>query len=73
MRRDRKVVTIADRLVKSLVETPAIWTVPLSLLVMYVVSLVTRASIPKDVDEKMLRLHAPEGLGYSKDYISSDH
>jgi hypothetical protein len=25
------------------------------------------------VDEKMLRLHAPEGLGYSKDYISSDH
>jgi Na+(H+)/acetate symporter ActP len=70
---DRKVVTIADPLVKSLCEQPAIWTVPLSLLVMYVVSLVTRASIPKDVDEKMLRLHAPEGLGYSKDYISSDH
>ncbi|MEY3763979.1 MAG: hypothetical protein RLZ42_639, partial [Armatimonadota bacterium] len=54
-------------------EQPAIWTVPLSLLVMYVVSLVTRGSIPKDVDEKMLRLHAPEGLGYSKDYITSDH
>ena len=70
---DRKVVTIADPLVKSLCEQPAIWTVPLSLLVMYVVSLVTRASIPNDVDEKMLRLHAPEGLGYSKDYISSDH
>ena len=70
---DRKVVTIVDPLVKSLCEQPAIWTVPLSLLVMYVVSLVTRASIPKDVDEKMLRLHAPEGLGYSKDYISSDH
>jgi len=70
---DRKVVTIADPLVKSLCEQPAIWTVPLSLLVMYVVSLVTRGSIPKDVDEKMLRLHAPEGLGYSKDYISSDH
>ena len=70
---DRKVVTIADPLVRSLCEQPAIWTVPLSLLVMYVVSLVTRASIPKDVDEKMLRLHAPEGLGYSKDYISSDH
>ena len=70
---DRKVVTIADPLVKSLCEQPAIWTVPLSLLVMYVVSLVTRGSIPKDVDEKMLRLHAPEGLGYSKDYITSDH
>lgn len=73
MSSDRKVVTIADPLVKSLCEQPAIWTVPLSLLVMYVVSLVTRASIPKDVDEKMLRLHAPEGLGYSKDYITSDH
>jgi Na+(H+)/acetate symporter ActP len=70
---DRKVVTIADPLVKSLCEQPAIWAVPLSLAVMYVVSLATRGSIPKDVDEKMLRLHAPEGLGYSKDYITSDH
>ena len=70
---DRKVVTIADPLVKSLCEQPAIWAVPLSLGVMYVVSLVTRGSIPKDVDVKMLRLHAPEGLGYSKDYIPSDH
>jgi len=70
---DRKVVTITDPLVKSLCEQPAIWAVPLSLGVMYFVSLATRGSIPKDVDEKMLRLHAPEGLGYSKDYITSDH
>jgi Na+(H+)/acetate symporter ActP len=70
---DRKVVTITDPLVKSLCEQPAIWAVPLSLGVMYIVSLATRGSIPKDVDEKMLRLHAPEGLGYSKDYITSDH
>lgn len=70
---DRKVVTITDPLVKSLCEQPAIWAVPLSLGVMYLVSLATRGSIPKDVDEKMLRLHAPEGLGYSKDYIASDH
>jgi len=70
---DRKVVTITDPFVNSLCEQPAIWAVPLSLGVMYLVSLATRGSIPKDVDEKMLRLHAPEGLGYSKDYITSDH
>lgn len=70
---ERKVIAIVDPLVKSLCEQPAIWAVPLSLGVMYAVSLATRASIPADVDEKMLRLHAPEGLGYSKDYIASDH
>lgn len=70
---ERKVLVVADPLVKSLCEQPAIWAVPLSLGVMYVVSMVTKASIPSDVDEKMLRLHAPEGLGYSKDYIASDH
>ncbi len=70
---ERKVLVVADPLLKSLCEQPAIWAVPLSLGVMYVVSMVTKASIPSDVDEKMLRLHAPEGLGYSKDYIASDH
>lgn len=70
---ERKVFTIVDPLFKSLCEQPAIWAVPLSLGVMYVVSLATKSSIPADVDEKMLRLHAPEGLGYSKDYIASDH
>ncbi len=70
---ERKVFTIVDPLIKSLCEQPAIWAVPLSLGVIYVVSRATKASIPADVDEKMLRLHAPEGLGYSKDYIASDH
>lgn len=70
---ERKVFAIVDPLTKSLCEQPAIWAVPLSLGVMYVVSLATKSSIPADVDEKMLRLHAPEGLGYSKDYIASDH
>ncbi|MFY8053334.1 MAG: cation acetate symporter [Armatimonadaceae bacterium] len=70
---ERKVLVVADPLLKSLCEQPAIWAVPLSLGVMYVVSMATKTSIPSDVDEKMLRLHAPEGLGYSKDYIASDH
>ena len=70
---DRKVITITEPLVKALCEQPAIWGVPLSMMVMFVVSLMTKNQIPKDVDIKMLRLHAPESLGYSKDYISGDH
>jgi hypothetical protein len=54
-------------------EQPAIWGVPLSLGLMFVVSLATRASVPKDVDNLMLRLHAPEELGMSKDYIPDAH
>lgn len=57
-------------LVRSLMEQPAIWGVPLSMLTMYVVSKLTASSIPADVDTKMLRLHAPEELGYSKDYVA---
>ena len=70
---DRKVITITEPLVKALCEQPAIWGVPLSMIVMFVVSLLTKNQIPKDVDIKMLRLHAPESLGYSKDYIGGDH
>ena len=58
---------------RTLMEQPAIWTVPLSLLLMWSVSLLTRKSIPADVDTLMLRLHAPEELGLSKDYIPDAH
>jgi len=50
-------------------EQPAIWGVPLSLITMYVVSKATAKSVPEDVDTKMLRLHAPEEMGLSKDYV----
>ena len=56
-------------LVRSLMEQPAIWGVPLSIGTMVLVSLATRSKVPADVDTKMLRLHAPEELGLSKDYI----
>ena len=67
---DKKVVT-ADipPLVKALIEQPAIWGVPLSIVTMVIVSKMTSTNIPTDVDLKMLRLHAPEELGHSKDYI----
>ena len=52
-------------------EQPAIWGVPLALLVMFAVSRATAHAIPKDATIKMLRLHAPEEMGLSKNYI--DH
>ena len=59
----------APPLVKALLEQPAIWGVPLSLGIMIVVSLVTSRHIPRDISGKMLRLHAPEEMGYSKNYV----
>lgn len=56
-------------LVRTLLEQPAVWGVPLSLLTMYFVSKATQESIPADVDQKMLRLHAPEEMGLSRNYI----
>lgn len=67
---DKKVLTWdLPPLVRGLMEQPAIWGVPLSITTMVVVSLATKSKVPADVDLKMLRLHAPEELGVSKDYI----
>jgi len=67
---DKKVLTWdLPPLVRSLMDQPAIWAVPLSLTTMYVVSKMTASTVPPDVDIKMLRLHAPEELGISKDYV----
>jgi cation/acetate symporter len=56
-------------LTKALLEQPAIWGVPLSLAIMIIVSLMTSKHIPRDISSKMLRLHAPEEMGYSKNYV----
>jgi Na+(H+)/acetate symporter ActP len=67
---DKKIITATiDPVVRTLMEQPAIWGVPLALIVMVIVSRLTAAHIPKDVTAKMLRLHAPEELGLSSDYI----
>jgi cation/acetate symporter len=71
---DKKLVAwTPDPVVRTLMEQPAIWGVPLSLGLMWLVSAATRSEIPKGVDSLMLRLHAPEELGLSKDYISDAH
>lgn len=67
---DKKIFTASiSPLVRSLMEQPAIWGVPLSIGVMIVVSKLTHPHIPRDIHLKMLRLHAPEELGLSKNYI----
>src|SRR3989441_11976200 len=45
-----------------LCEQPAIWTVPLAIMLMVVVSRITHREVPSDVRMKMLVLHAPEGI-----------
>jgi len=67
---DKKVLTWdLPPLVRSLMEQPAIWGVPLAIITMVLVSKATASQVPKDVTLKMLRLHAPEGMGYSKNYV----
>ncbi len=56
-------------LLRILCEQPAIWSVPLSIGLMIVVSKATRSTVPADVRMKMLVLHAPEALGLKQEYI----
>ena len=56
-------------LIRILCEQPAIWTVPLAIVLMIVVSKATRTTVPGDVRMKMLVLHAPEKLGLKQEYI----
>ncbi len=60
-------------LLRILCEQPAIWSVPLSIGLMVVVSRATRRTIPADIRMKMLVLHAPEALGLRQEYIQEQH
>ncbi|MEO5961139.1 MAG: cation acetate symporter [Opitutaceae bacterium] len=59
----------AHPLLRILSEQPAIWTVPLAIGLMIVVSKATSSDIPSDIRMKMLVLHAPEKLGLKQEYI----
>jgi cation/acetate symporter len=56
-------------LLRILAEQPAIWSVPLAIGLMIVVSKATKKTIPEDIRMKMLVLHAPEKLGLKQEYI----
>jgi len=53
-----------------LLHRPALLTVPLAFLVMVVVSRLTSKRRPLDTDAVMLRMHAPERLGLSRDRLT---
>ena len=59
-------------LLRILCEQPAIWSVPLAITLMIVVSKATSTQVPADIRMKMLVLHAPEKLGLKQEYIQ-DH
>ncbi len=60
---------VANPLARILCEQPAIWAVPLAIILMIVVSKATASTVPADVRMKMLVLHAPEALGLKQEYI----
>src|SRR3954467_8811736 len=59
----------AHPLLRILCEQPAIWTVPLAIVLMVVVSKASAEQVPNDIRMKMLVLHAPEKLGLKQEYI----
>ena len=62
----------AHPLLRILCEQPALWAVPTAILMMVLVSKLTRREVPADVRMKMLVLHAPEKLGLKQEYVQ-DH
>ncbi|MGZ4986668.1 MAG: solute symporter family protein [Limisphaerales bacterium] len=56
-------------LLRILAEQPAIWALPLAIILMIVISKLTSRDVPKDIRMKMLVLHAPEKLGLKQEYI----
>ncbi len=56
-------------LLRTLAEQPAIWGLPLALILMYTISKMYAREVPTDARRKMLVLHAPESLGLKEEYI----
>jgi Na+(H+)/acetate symporter ActP len=54
---------------RTLAEQPAIWALPLAIVLMFVISKLTQRTVPPDIRMKMLVLHAPEKLGLKQEYI----
>jgi Na+(H+)/acetate symporter ActP len=60
-------LTLPPGLFGQLLYRPAIVTVPAAFLTMVIVSWVTRSEVCHEVDDVLLRLHAPERLGLTHD------
>jgi len=66
---DLKLFWSGHPLLRILLEQPAIWAVPGAILLMIVISKLSRREVPSDIRMKMLVLHAPEALGLKQEYI----
>jgi Na+(H+)/acetate symporter ActP len=62
-------VPLPEGVLGLLLYRPAIATVPAAFLTMVLVSRMTRSEMPADVDDVLLRLHAPERLGLTHDRV----
>lgn len=62
----------ANPVIRTLAEQPAIWAVPLALMLIFIVSKLTPNSVPQDARYKMLVLHAPEELALRDEYIKDE-
>ncbi|MFD1147815.1 sodium/solute symporter [Saccharothrix hoggarensis] len=66
-----QVVTVISshtgRWAPSLLSQPALVTVPLAFLTMVMISKLTARRTPEDVNQVLLRLHAPDPLGFMRD------
>ncbi len=60
---------VAHPLLRILCEQPALWAVPLAIILMIIISKATAKEVPADIRMKMLVLHAPEKLGLKQEYI----
>lgn len=56
-------------MLRILYKHPALWTVPLAITPMIVVSDTTALSAAEEIPTKMLVLHAPEKLGLKQEYV----
>lgn len=70
---DLKTFWAGHPLLRILCEQPAIWTVPMAIGLMIVISKATSKDVPADIRMKMLVLHAPEALGLKNEYIQEHH
>lgn len=61
-----------DDLIGTLLHRPAIVSVPLAFLTMIAVSRMTARSRPADAHQLLLRLHAPERLGLSRETVDEE-
>lgn len=53
--------------IRIICERPAVWAVPMAIILMIALSKLTKKEVPSDIRMKMLVLHAPEKPGLKQE------